>query len=412
MAIFTLLILIFVIALGFLRKLNTGIIALGFAFIVGDLIMGMSVKNIVGGFPTSLFITMFGITILFCVARVNGTLQSVIGRVTSVTGHRRRYVPIMFMAISFLLSAVGLGTPPTPAIMYPIALAFADAGEIDDLLMILMVGCGAVAGSMSMLASSGLVAKNLMAEIGLNDYTPVFLSLAFTALLTGIGSYFVMKGHRLEDRHVSVRDNHEPMTRKQKFTILVIIVVLACIGIAKSDVGLTALAGTTVLLIAGVSDEKEVVKSCPWNTLIMVGGVSVLVNLVNKAGGIAELSDFLTSIMGEKTAAPIMCAVGALLSSVSSAVSVAMPTLIPTVPGVVENLGTSVSPTVLSISIVVGAMMVTFSPMSTLGALAIASANQKTDKVKLFSRLLLIAIGFSIFAMLLAYIGLYDLIAH
>lgn len=407
MELFTLLILALAIALGFWRKLNTGIISLGFAFIVGTFAMGMSTKEIVGGFPTSLFITMFGITILFCVARVNGTLQSVIGMITRVTGHHRKFVPLVFMVISFVFSAVGLGTPPTPAIMFPIALAFADSEDIDDLLMILMVGCGSLGGSMSMLSSSGLVAKGLMADIGLENYTPVFIAMAITALAAGLISYFVMKGYQLEDRPVHANSKQEPITGRQKLTVLVIIVVLVCIGAAKMDVGLTALAGTAVLLILGVSDEKEVIKSCPWNTLIMVGGVSVLVNIVNQAGGITTLSNFLTAIMNERTAAPFMCAMGALLSSVSSAVSVTMPTLIPTIPGIVETLGADVSPTVLSSAVVVGAMMVTFSPMSTLGGLAIASANPKTDKIKLFSRLLIIAIGFTVFAMLLALAGVY-----
>ena len=403
----TLLALAVTIALSFWRKINAGVLAMGLAFVIGVYLMGLKPREIIGGFPTNLFITMFGITSIFCVARVNGTLQATVGVMTQVAGHRRKLLPLFFLFASFVLSALGPGTPPAPAIMFPVALAFADSENIDDLLMIMMVGCGSLGGSMSPLASSGVVGKTLLAEIGSDNYMPVFLSLAVTALAIGVVSYFLLKGHKLEDRKVTMKSKNTALDSKQLLTVAVIAVVLCCIGFLKTDVGLTALAGTAVLLLFNAADEKATLQSCPWNVYIMVGGVSVLISIVNKSGGIDMLSNFFTEVMSTATAASFMAAMGALLSSVASAVSVAMPTLIPTIPGIIEKLGGDLSPTMLTSAVVTGAMMVTFSPFSTLGGLAMASANARTDKIKLFSQLLMIAIGLALITMVLCFVGLY-----
>jgi di/tricarboxylate transporter len=253
--------------------------------------------------------------------------------------------------------------------MFPIALAFAESEGISDLLMIMMVGCGGVAGQQSPLASSGIVAKTLMSDIGLDNYTPAFLSVMLTAMIAAVLFYFFLKGHRLENKKIESKENI-PLNNRQKITLAVIAVVLILIALFKYDVGLTAILGTGVLLLIGVADEKETLKNCPWGVYIMIGGVSLLVNLVNQAGGITKLSDYLASIMTPATAAPIMCLLGGLMSSVSSAVGVTMPTLIPTIPSIIERVGGNVSATVLASATIVGSLMVVFSPFSTLGGLA------------------------------------------
>lgn len=140
---------------------------------------------------------------------------------------------------------------------------------------------------------------------------------------------------------------------------------------------------------------------------MLVAGVGVLVNVVSIAGGIAALSKFLAGIMTPTTAAPIMATIGGLMSAVSSASGVVMPTLIPTVPGIVENMNGSVSPSSLISAIVVGAHVVTVSPLSTLGALAVSSATSRTNKSKFFTQLLIVgALGIP-FAFILGLLGVY-----
>jgi hypothetical protein len=131
--------------------------------------------------------------------------------------------------------------------------------------------------------------------------------------------------------------------------------------------------------------------------------VTVLVKVAEQAGGIALLSDLFTRVMDEGTAAPVMALVGGTLSLVSSASGVVLPTLIPTVPGLVAETGGD--PTRIISAIVMGAHMVTNSPISTLGALAVASAGSGVNREHLFRQLFLVGILGIVYAALIVYLG-------
>jgi hypothetical protein len=128
------------------------------------------------------------------------------------------------------------------------------------------------------------------------------------------------------------------------------------------------------------------------------------VKVAEHAGGIDLLSQQLTRLMTDRTAAPVMALVGGTLSLVSSASGVVLPTLIPTVPGLVAETGGD-STQIIS-AIVMGAHMVTNSPISTLGALAVASAGFGAERDRLFYSLFLVGIAGLFYAALIVYIGI------
>ena len=65
--------------------------------------------------------------------------------------------------------------------------------------------------------------------------------------------------------------------------------------------------------------------------------------LSNKLGGISLISDFLTGLMGPKTATPILAATSGILSWVSSTTGVVMPALFPICSEVVTKFTPSVN---------------------------------------------------------------------
>ena len=67
-------VLIGVIALGFLKKWNVGILSFGAAMLMG-MAAGMTQKQIVAGFNTSLFVILLGSMFLFSIAQLNGTMD-------------------------------------------------------------------------------------------------------------------------------------------------------------------------------------------------------------------------------------------------------------------------------------------------------------------------------------------------
>ena len=56
--------------------LNVGVLAVALAWIVGVYIGGMPVNTVMGGFPSQLFLTLTGVTLLFSLAQCNGTLDT------------------------------------------------------------------------------------------------------------------------------------------------------------------------------------------------------------------------------------------------------------------------------------------------------------------------------------------------
>ena len=99
------------------------------------------------------------------------------------------------------------------------------------------------------------------------------------------------------------------------------------------------------------------------------------------------------------------------MSWVSSASGVVMPTLIPTVPNLVETLpGTNALEIVVGLCI--GAHAAAVSPLSSCGAMMLAaySTSPNVDakaRNKMFAQLFYLSAGGVIFAALLALVGLY-----
>jgi hypothetical protein len=84
-----------------------------------------------------------------------------------------------------------------------------------------------------------------------------------------------------------------------------------------------------------------------------------------------------------------MAFVTGLISTYSSTSGVVYPAFLPTVPGLVEKLGGG-DPLEIALSINVGAALVDVSPLSTIGALAIAAVPPGTEnQAVLFRRMLI-----------------------
>ena len=116
MEIFSLLLLLAAIALGFLRRMNTGLLSIAFALVLGHA-AGIPDKAVIAGFNSSLFLILLGVTYLFSIAQLNGSLALLAEKVVALTGRRTALVPVVIYLFSTVLSALGPGTVPTIAIM-------------------------------------------------------------------------------------------------------------------------------------------------------------------------------------------------------------------------------------------------------------------------------------------------------
>lgn len=105
---------------------------------------------------------------------------------------------------------------------------------------------------------------------------------------------------------------------------------------------------------------------------MLITGVGVLMQLIIDLGGIEVLSNVLVSLMSAKSAAAVMGLTSGIMSWFSSSSGVVMPTLLPTVPHVAQQLG-GVNEFELASSITTISHVAAISPLSTGGALALAA---------------------------------------
>jgi Na+/H+ antiporter NhaD/arsenite permease-like protein len=186
------------IAIGTLGRVNIGLVSIAFAFGIGHFLVGLSGGEIVAGWPIGLFFMLLGMTLLFGIARVNGTLTVVAERVVAATVGQTKLIPPAFFLMSGVIAAVGAGNIVVCAILLPIAMTVASEHRISPLLMATMVIAGSNAGGLSPLAPTGIIANTLSAEQGLDIAAGIFTKQIIGQAILATILYFVFKGHLLE----------------------------------------------------------------------------------------------------------------------------------------------------------------------------------------------------------------------
>ena len=119
----------------------------------------------------------------------------------------------------------------------------------------------------------------------------------------------------------------------------------------------------------------------------MVCGVTVLVALMEKTGGMDLFTSMLAKLASQQTVTGVIAFVTGLVSVYSSSTGVVLPTFLPTIPGLIEKLGGG-DALAIAYSINVGSHLVDVSPLSTLGALCIANAAESENRTRLFHKML------------------------
>ena len=189
-AVASLLALLVAIALSFSARVNVGLAALALAFLLGLVVPGLRAEQVAGAFPSSLFLTLLGVTLLFAATEANGTLTRVAGRAVRLARGDARVMPWLIFAIAFGVSAVGPGAVPSVALVAPLAAAIAGRLGLSPFLAALFVANGANAGNLSPLSAVGIIANSRMAEAGIVGHEgKVFAANALAHLLVSVAAY-------------------------------------------------------------------------------------------------------------------------------------------------------------------------------------------------------------------------------
>ena len=394
--------LVITIVVSCTTSVNPGVVALVFAWIIGTYLQpAIGLKTVVAGFPSELFLTLVGVTLLFAEAQANGTLERVTHAAVRGCRGNAGMIPVAFFGLALVLASIGAGNIAAAALVGPMAMAVADRAKIPAFLMTIMVSHGAVAGALSPFAPTGVIAAELTARMGMSGHEMRFyLANLLANAAVAFAGYALFGGLKLFRREADlpVDGPESPASTFSWRHVLTLAVIAALIvGVVGfgAQVGMAALAGAAVLTLAGAADEKAAVRAMPWSVILMVCGVTVLTALLEKTGGLDLFTTILSRYSTRRSVAGVIAFVTGLVSVYSSTSGVVLPAFLPSVPGLVEKLGGG-DPLAITSSILVGGHLVDVSPLSTVGALCIAGAGATEDKRRLFNRVLAWGMSMSI----------------
>lgn len=414
----SLIILLVVVVLGFLKKMNVGILAIAAAAILGYASGTFTGKEIISGFSASLFMTLLGVTLFFGVVQSNGCLELLMRKVVKSFGKRVWLIPILMYVVGWVMSAIGPGCVPALAFVAALAIPLAHETGYNPIMLMLIGDLATYSGRFTPITPEGILVTQLMGDQGITGVlTPTIINTLIGSLILSVIVFLFYKGYKVKgNKTLEESVQIEKFNKNQIIALFSIAVMLVGVIFLSMDVGLASFIVSAALILIGVGDQKAAIKGIPWNTLILVCGVGVLMNLVISTGGIELLASFMSSVMTERTAAPIAGLVAGGMSWFSSTMGVVLPTLLPTIGTIVTDVGGKVSAVEILSTIAIVSSCAGFSPASTVGAIIMGAyegdekfAKQKTAN-GLFMELFLWSAFCIAFLALLSLIGVFGII--
>ncbi|MDH6285993.1 SLC13 family permease [Rhodococcus sp. NM-2] len=398
------LVLIFTIATKV--PINMGILAFAGAFLVGGWVSGIPIDDIVDAFPGDIFLIVAGITLLFAIAKANGTINIIVESALRLV-HGRRWALVWMM---FLLSGalMALGSPMAAGMLAPIAMRLAGKKKINPLLMGMAINHGALGCAFSPITIYGAFVNGLIKSAGyeanplLLFIVPFALNTLFLAVLFAIYGRDLL--HELpEDRdeitgagassgaptrpHPSPGSGTASATavlpdvdvigrtpfNRVRVATLIGILLLAVGSVAFNvDVGVSSICISTVLLLMAPKKMPRIEDKVAWPAVVLVCGMLTYMTVLKQNGTLDFLGDAATHLGSPLAAALILLYAAAIISAVGSSIGtlgIALPLAAPMLAaGELGALG-------FIIALAFASTVVDVSPFATNGSIVVAEAD-------------------------------------
>ena len=211
-----------VFAIASFRNVHLGVLMLPAAVAVGVWLAGLSVANILAGFPVNILVLIAGVTFLFGIASSNGTVDLLIRKLVSAVGDRRGWLPYLFFLIT--TGVASMGSAQAGYVVIPLAMAAARRSAIDPMVMAIALNSGMSTGGFAPTSLFGIVTVSTAAKAGIALNPLVLLGIAALAsLILLIAATFIFPSSKVKPiaapvrlrsrRSRRVRPDGSPLTR-------------------------------------------------------------------------------------------------------------------------------------------------------------------------------------------------------
>ncbi|WP_029104962.1 SLC13 family permease [Mycobacterium sp. 360MFTsu5.1] len=408
--------------------INVGILGFIGAFGVGVFMLGYDDKKILAAFPSSIVLTIIGVTYFFGMAKKNGTIDLLVNACIRAVRGRVTVVPWVFFFCASALTALGTFSPAAVALISPAAMSFAARTKMSPLVMGILTINGAHAGAFSPISVSGVLVCDIVESNGLSisPWTLFFASYGVNLLLsvlTIVGYGTLARTRNLEfsatasvvveepvetggpssaglhtptgggtglltrpvQTDVLIDASPTPVTRVQKLTLALIGTVLVLVLVFHLPISFIAIAAGAVLAFTDLSKQNEAIAGISWSTVLLVAGMITYISVLQEVGTIDHLAGMAITIGAPLLVAVVLCYVIGVTSAFAS--STALMTAV--IPMALPLLHTGALPVVgVVAALAISATVVDVSPFSSNGALVLASA-QGIARPRFYRQLLL-----------------------
>ena len=390
------------ILVGWKFKLNTGILAMGFAFVIGICVMGMKASAIIAFWPTTIVFYLLSISLFFNYATENGTMEVLGQKLLYAMGGNAKLVPFAIAAVSAIVGGLGAGAS-TPAIVGPFAFVMAATAGVNPVLTAIAIGVD---------------------EVTTMDWSlKIWFNCCIITIIIIVLFYLVLKGHKADKVAMGQRPPAFNPIQKRTVTILLAAFFLMVVppilntwiqGVAILST-LNQLCQPQVIMMLGallcavlkLGDEKTVIRKIPISTIVMIVGVYSLIKVAAEAGLVDFISGVLSSSIPRLLVPAAIVLFAAFLSFFSSSTSTVMPLMYPMVPALAASL--SLNPITLYTCIFFGGLATACSPFSTGGAVCIAANPYEDQKELLSNKMIIAALVCPVVTIIAAELGLFSL---
>ncbi|WP_201596440.1 SLC13 family permease [Psychrobacter vallis] len=415
MTIYILMAIVISIALGYITKINIGLFAIVFSYLIGCFGMGLSASEVIKLWPLKIFFVIFAVTLFYNFPLANGALEKLCSHLIYKCRHFPALLPLAIFFTATIVAGLGAGYYTVLATMAPMILLLSKRTNLNVVMAILSVNYGALAGANFITSQSGVIFRELMRSAGVaNDNTFTYalgifaVTFLMPVIVLSVYSFINAKNSKIVIQSILP----EPLDHKQRQSIMLIFIMMAIVLIvpilnllmpqvqaiqflnARIDIGFIAIFFVVVSLFLKLGDEKTVIALIPWNTLIMICGVSMLMSVGVEVGVIYELTEWLSTNVPIWMIPTLVFVISAIMSIFASTLGVVAPTLFPMVPALAVASG--LNPLLLFVCIVVGAQSSSISPFSSGGSLTLGASQLHIDKGRLLNILLFKALPLDI----------------
>ncbi len=397
MALFSIICVTLCFLIGTLLPINLGVIGFVFSFLM-VMVAKLPVKAIYDQFIVSHFFVIAGVTYMFTLLNLNGTITHISNFILKSVRGKKYLLPWTFYLAGAILGGVGPGPSGAMPILAPTVMGIAYRARISLFLSSIMLMHGTFAGTFTGLTALGIGMSGVMVKAGFDINGLLLKNTIIANTIIVLFTYLCFGGLKLIRESRAQKDSGEldgdilgdskvePMNLEQKISLLAIVVLVTATTVFKLHVGLVAFTLGFIICLLFKHDDSKVIKAMPWGVLVLIMGCISIVGIMDKLKGTQLIVDTITTFAPPAVASLFLIMSSALVSFYANSIAT-LATFVPIGIQLMNDLGQT-NVLGMLVALTIASTIVDNSPLALQGALCVANVKPE-DSAKLSKKLLI-----------------------